>query len=62
MLHVSLRRFDEVGDQVVTTLELDVDLRPSLLGEVLEAYEAVEESDEPDRDDGQNDQRDPPTG
>jgi hypothetical protein len=62
VLHVSLRRFDEVRNQVVTTLELDVDLRPGLLGDILEAYEAVIESDEPDRDDDQNDQRDPPTG
>jgi hypothetical protein len=62
VLHVPLRRFDEVGDQVVTPLELDVDLRPGLLGDVLEAYDAVLESDEPDRDDDQNDQRYPPTG
>ena len=41
MGRVALDRRDEVGDQVVPALQLDVDLRPRLLGPVALSDEAV---------------------
>ena len=56
---VALDRVHEVGDQVVATLELDVDVRPGLLGGDLLALDAVVDADDEQRHDdhhGKNDE------
>ena len=41
MAHVSFNRFDEVGNEVVATLELHIDLRPRVVHIVAQVDEAV---------------------
>ena len=56
---VALDRLDEVRDQVVATLELNVDLAPCLLHEVAQLDEAVVHADRPEgeqHDDGDDDE------
>ena len=48
VLHVALRRLDEVGDKVVAALELDVDLAPCVLDEVPHSDERVVDSEAAD--------------
>src|SRR5690606_27532293 len=53
VLHIALDRLDEVRDEVVATLELNVNLRPGVVGLLSEPYKAVvhRESHYNDRDD-----------
>jgi len=59
VLQIPLRRVDEVGDQVVPTLELNVDLGPGVLHAVLQADEAVVGADEPEEEENTNSDEDP---
>ena len=49
--HVSADRLQEIGDEVVTAVEFDVDLAPGLLDEVAQTHEAVVGDDHPEDDD-----------
>src|SRR5690606_17678929 len=51
---VALDGLDQVGDEIVATLQLDVDLAPRLLHEVAQANQAVVLSNGPEDNDNQN--------
>src|SRR2546423_15579031 len=65
MCRVALDRFDEVRDEVMSPLELDVDVRPGLLHTLAERDEPVvgrdeEEGDHPNDDKDDDDLHEPP--
>src|SRR5688572_22290784 len=47
VLGVTLHRLDQVGDEVVTALQLDVDVRPGFIGAVAQGDQAVVDGDQP---------------
>ena len=49
MLHVAFCRLDEVGDEVKTSFELNVDLAPRVADYVAEPYELVVKREKDDR-------------
>jgi hypothetical protein len=55
---VPLDGLDEVRDEVVTTVQLDVDLAPRLLHQVPQPDEAVVRGDGPEHGDHDNDAKD----
>src|SRR5262249_9710764 len=55
---VALDRLDEVRDQVVSPLQLDVDVRPARLGLVPQPYQVVEREREQDRQHDEDDDHD----
>ena len=58
MGQVALCGFDEIGNEVVTTLELHFDLRESVLETVLESDEFVVDRNDPEHHDGDDDEGD----
>ena len=46
VLHVALDRFNQVGNQVVSSLQLDLDLREGVLKTVLQSDERVVNADQ----------------
>jgi hypothetical protein len=61
VLHVGLRGFDEIRDEVVAAFELNIDLREGVFEAVPQRHEMVvlanDEEQEKTRYDSQNDQR-----
>lgn len=59
VLHVALGRFNKVGNQVVATLKLHVDLSPGVVQPVFQSDKAVVQADDVNDDGGNDGQSDP---
>ena len=58
MFHVPFDRFDEIGNQIVTTSELDVDLCEGIAHAVTFVDQSVVDSDCPEDNDGDDAEED----
>src|SRR5688572_6908363 len=57
-LHRPFDGVDEIRDEIMTPLQLDVDLLPAVHDLIPEAYQAVVDADDPEEDSGDDDQED----
>jgi deoxycytidine triphosphate deaminase len=57
VLHVALGRFDEVGDEIVATFELDVDLGEGVFETVSQGDEGVVDAGDPEAEDDHDEEQ-----